>query len=155
MTFSPGFVLGSNISTDLDFTVSYTANLNVATNSLQSVANNNYFSHTAGLRLSWIFLSGMVFRSDLNNVLYNGLSGGLNQSSVIWNVSMGKKFFTDERGELVFTVYDLLNQNKSINRNVTDTYIEDATTKVLTRYLMLTFTYNIRQYNGGESEIYR
>ncbi len=155
VTFSPGLVLGSNISEDLDFTLSYTANLNAATNSVQSVTNNNYFSHTAGLRLSWIFLNGIVLRSDVNNVLYNGLSGGLNQNTVIWNISLGKKFFTDERGEFVMSVYDLLNQNKNINRTVTDTYIQDATTKVLTRYMMLTFTYTIRQYNGGGGEMYR
>jgi hypothetical protein len=65
---------------------------------------------------------------------------------LIWNVSLGKKLFTNQRGELLLTVYDLLDQNKSVKRNVTETYIEDVTTRVLSRYIMLTFTYNLRQF---------
>ena len=41
-------------------------------------------------------------------------------------------------------MYDLLNQNVSIVRNVTENYIQDVQTKVLTRYFLLTFTYNLR-----------
>jgi hypothetical protein len=151
-TLSPGLVLGSNISEDIDFTLSYTGNLNTAHNTVQSVVNNNYYSHTAGLKFSWIFLDGIVLRNEVNNVLTNGLTGGLNQNSVIWNISLGKKFFADQRGELLVSVYDLLNQNKSVNRNVTDTYIEDTTSKVLNRYVMVTFTYNLRQFNETRSE---
>lgn len=151
-TLSPGCVLGSNISEDLDFTLSYTGNLNTAHNTVQSVVNNNYYSHTAGLKFSWIFLDGIVLRNEVSNMLTNGLTGGLNQNSVIWNISLGKKFFAEDRGELLVTVYDLLNQNKSITRNVTDTYIEDTTSKVLNRYLMVTFTYNLRQFNETKTE---
>jgi hypothetical protein len=43
-------------------------------------------------------------------------------------------------------IYDILNQNKNIRRNVTETYIEDIRTQTLTRYLLLTFTYNLRQF---------
>ncbi len=149
---SPGFVLGSNISEDIDFTLSYTANLNRALNTVQTVANSNYFSHTAGLRMSWIFLDGIVLRNDVSNTLYNGVTGVQNQNTVLWNISIGKKLFSEERGELLLSVFDLLNQNKSLSTTVTDTYIEDATTKVLQRYVMLTFTYNLRQFQEQRSE---
>ncbi len=145
-TMSPGFVLGSNISEDLDFTLSYTGNFNIAHNSVQSDLNNNYFTHTAGVKFNWIFWEGVVLRTDMNNVLYNGLSAGLNQNYILWNIGFGKKFLPGQRGEVLLTVYDVLNQNRNINRTVTETYVEDATTKVLSRYLMLTFTYNVRQF---------
>ncbi len=144
---SPGVVLGSNISEDLDFTISYTANFNVARNSVQTASNNDYFTHTGGLRLNWITWQGIVLKSDINNVLTHGLTGTLNQNYVLWNFSLGKKLLSDQRGELSVTVYDVLNQNKSINRTVTDTYVEDATSLVLQRYVMATFTYNLRQFS--------
>lgn len=42
--------------------------------------------------------------------------------------------------------FDLLNNNNSIIRNVTDYYIEDLQTQVLNRYFMLTLTYNLRKF---------
>jgi hypothetical protein len=36
---------------------------------------------------------------------------------------------------------DLLDQNRSIGRTVTESYVEDTTNRVLPRYLMLTFEY--------------
>jgi hypothetical protein len=47
--------------------------------------------------------------------------------------------------------YDLLNQNRSITRNVTQTYFEDVRTNVLTRYVMFNLTYNLRSLNGNEA----
>ena len=145
-TLSPGFVLGSNISTELDFTASYTANFNQVRNSVQSQSDNNYFSQTAGLRFNWIFWQGVVLRSDVINTLYRGLTAGANQNYVLWNVSLGKKFLKDDKGELMLTVYDVLDQNRSISRTVTETYIEDATSRVMQRYFMLTFTYTLREF---------
>jgi hypothetical protein len=42
------------------------------------------------------------------------------------------------------TVTDVLEQNKSINHNVTDTYIEDTQNRILGRYVLLMFTYTLR-----------
>jgi len=42
-------------------------------------------------------------------------------------------------------VFDILNQNNSIQRNITETFIEDTRTDILQRYAILTFTYNLRQ----------
>ena len=36
-------------------------------------------------------------------------------------------------------MFDLLNQNRSIVRNVTDTYTEEVQSRVLNRYFMLSF----------------
>jgi hypothetical protein len=149
---SPGFVLGSNISENFDFTISYTANYNIGRNTLQSTLDNTYFTHTAGVRLATIFWEGVVIRSDLSHSLTNGLSAGLDQNILIWNASLGKKLFENQRGEILLTVYDILNQNHSINRTITDTYIEDATSKVLNRYFLLTFTYSLRQFQPPRNE---
>lgn len=149
---NPAFVLGSSISEDIDFTLSYSANFNIAKNTAQSASDNNYFSHTAGVKLNWIFWQGIVVKNEMTNTLYSGLTGGLNQNYLLWNVSFGKKLFEDQRGELLLTVFDLLNQNRNINRTVTETYIEDATTRVLQRYVILSFSYSLRQFRELKSD---
>ncbi len=153
VALSPGFVLGSNISEKVDFTVSYTANFNNSQNSTQPSLNNNYFSHTAGLKLNLIFWQGIDVKTDITNTLYNGLSSDLNQNYTLWNLNVGKKLFENQQGEILFTVFDLLNQNRSINRTVTTTYVQDATTAVLSRYYMLTFSYNLRQFHESRPNI--
>jgi hypothetical protein len=141
---SAGAVVSSNISPEVDFTLSYTGNYTISRYSLQPLSNSNYFYHTAGVRINLIFLEGIVLRNDVNNTLYTGLAGGYNQDIVIWNVGLGKKFLADQRGEVRLTANDILNQNRSVSRTITDSYIEDTQTQVLPRYFMLTFTYTLR-----------
>jgi len=76
----------------------------------------------------------------------NGLGSAFNQSIWLLNGGVGYKFLKDNRGELKCSVFDALKQNTSIARTVSDTYIEDKHTKILTRFYMLTFTYSIRHF---------
>jgi hypothetical protein len=61
-------------------------------------------------------------------------------------MAVGKKFLKDNRGELRLSVFDLLDQNQSITRTVSETYIEDVNTRVLRQYFMLTFTYSLKNF---------
>ncbi|MDN5202392.1 outer membrane beta-barrel protein [Fulvivirgaceae bacterium BMA10] len=144
-----GVVLSSNISEKLDFTLSYTANYNIVRNSLEPALDNNYFFQTTGLKFNWIFWKGVVFRNELSHQLYRGLTDEFNQEFLLWSVSIGKKLFKNENGDIRLTVFDLLDQNNSITRNTTETYIEDQETQVLNQYFMLTFTYTLRKFRQG------
>jgi hypothetical protein len=145
-TYSAGVVIASNVSEYVDFTVSYTANFNNVKNDKRPSLNTNYFQHVAGVQLNLLSRSGWFFQNDLNNQYYNGLSEGFNQNYVLWNMSAGKKILKDRKGELKLGVFDLLGQNRSISRNITDSGIEDVRNDVLQRYFMLTFTYNLRNF---------
>lgn len=147
-TYNAGLVLASNISEYVDFTLSYSANFNKVKNSIQPAMNTNYFSHMAGAQLNLLTKNGWVFQNDVNNQTYRGLTDGFNQNFWLWNMSLGKKFLKDKKGELKLSVFDLLKQNQSISRNVHETYIEDEQTQVLRQYFMLTFTYNFRNFGG-------
>jgi hypothetical protein len=150
-TYTAGLVVASNVSQYVDFTVSYTANFNDVSNALQPTLNNNYFQHVAGVSLNLLNKKGWFLQNDVNNQYYSGLSAGFNQSYTLWNASIGKKFLKDQRGELKLGVFDLLGQNQSIQRNVTETYIEDVQNQVLQRYFMLTFTYSLRNFGVAAS----
>jgi len=67
-------------------------------------------------------------------------------------MSLGKKVFKNQRGEVSIMVYDLLNQNANVRRNISDTFIEDIQTNVLQQYFMLSFTYNLRRFSKGMNE---
>lgn len=143
---SQGLVLSSNVSEKLDFTVSYSGNYNVVRNTIQPNLNNNYYTQGITGRVNWIFGKGFVVQSDISNQSYRGLGEGYNQNFTLWNASVGKKFLKNNAGELKLTVFDILKQNNSISRNVTETYVQDVTNRVLTQYAMLTFTYTLRNF---------
>lgn len=141
-----GLVLSSNISENVDFTFSSNSGFNWVNNSIREELNDRYFNQSSNAELVWIFWKGLVFRTQLNHQLYAGLSEGFNQNFVLWNMSLGKKFLKDRRGEFKLSVFDLLNQNQSVERVVTDAYLEDVQTQVLQQYFMLTFTYQLRHF---------
>ncbi len=143
-TINAGAVVASNVSEDVDFTLSYSGNYNVTKNSLRPDLNSDYYYHTAGLKLNLIFWDGVVLRNEVSNLLYTGLSGGFNQDYVLWTAALGKKFLSSQQAEARLTVTDILDQNKSVNRSVTETYVEDTRNQVLGRYFLFTLTYTMR-----------
>ena len=88
----------------------------------------------------------LVLSTDVMYNAFTGLEDGFNQQFTLLNAGVGYRFLKDRRAELRLSVFDLLNQNNSIARNVTETYVEDVQTVVLQQFLMLTFTYNIRHF---------
>lgn len=144
--YNIGAVLASNISEFVDFNFNYSANFNVVESSLQPDLNNNYFNHSAGFQLNLLSKNGWLFQNDISNQYYKGLSDGFNQNFWLWNMSAGKKFLKDQKGEIKLSVFDLLKQNRSITRSVTESYTEDIQNQVLQQYFMLTFSYRLRNF---------
>lgn len=143
-----GLVLSSNISPRVDFTASSQSSYTFVENTLTTALDNNFFNQSSRLGFNLIIGKGFVFNTELNHQLFSGLSADFNQAFWLWNMGLGKKFFEKQQGELRLTAFDLLGQNTSIRRNVTEAYVEDLQTVVLQQYFMLTFTYNIRNFGG-------
>jgi len=147
--FSEGLVLSSNISQKVDFSLSYTGNYSIVKNTLQKTSDNNYFNQVTTFKFNWLPYKGIIFNTNLTHTLFTGLSQSYNQNYLLWTIALGYKFLKDKSLDVRASVFDALKQNNSINRNVTDTYIEDSRTQVLTRYYMITVTYTIRNFKAG------
>lgn len=144
---SQGFTLTSNISKDVDFTLSTTGTYTIVNSSLQANLSNDFYIQNSNIRFYYSPNNGKLFVSNtVNNMLYRGLSADLDQSVWLWNIEAGYRFLKENKGELKFTVFDLLNQNNAIGRTVNDVTIEDTFTRVLTRYALVSFTYIIGNF---------
>ena len=144
--YSFGLVLSSNISQNIDFTISSNSNFNAVQNTLSSTLNNQYFNQNVKFRINIIVGNGFVFNTDATYYSYSGLSSTFNQVYTLWNMAVAKKIFKAQTGEIRLSVFDLLKQNTSIQRNITTNYIEDTQSNVLQQYFMLTFSYNLKKY---------
>ena len=141
-----GLVFSSNISEKFDFTLSSNSSYSNIQNTLQTSSNTNYFSQVSKLKITANPWKGLILQSEYSNTYYSGLTSAFNQSISLWNAAIGYKFLKNKQAELRLTVYDILNQNNSVSRTNTDSYIQDSQTNVLNRYYMLTFTYNFKKY---------
>lgn len=149
--FRGGITLASNISKDVDFTLSTTGTYTVVKSSLQANLENNYYIQNSNLRFYYSPNDGkLFFANNANNMLYRGLSEGLDQSVWLWNVEAGYRFMKNNKAEIKLFVFDVLKQNNSISRTISDVAITDVFSNVLTRYGMLSFTYIIGNFKKAE-----
>lgn len=139
-----GFALVSNISRDLDFTLSSNSTYSQPVSTFNENLSEEYFYQVSSLRFKWIIKSDWVLSTDVVHSMYKGLSQGFDQSFAQWNLSGGRKLFRNRRGEVSLKFFDLLNQNTSIQRTITESYIEDVKTNVLDRYFLVIFRYDLR-----------
>ena len=144
--YNLGIALTSNISEYVDYNISYNAGINRAQTIGTSISNNNYVNQTIVVAFNLLSKKGWFVQNDLTGQIYNGLSGGFDKTFTLWNASIGKKFFKNRTGEVKISAFDILKQNQSISRTITDTYIEDSQSKILRQYFMLTFSYNLKNF---------
>jgi hypothetical protein len=145
-TYGGGITISSNFSTKIDFTLSTNLTYNTVENTVNKNLNTTYYNQNSKAKINLIFLKNVVMSTDLTHQYYMGLSEGYNQNYLLWNAALGYKFLKDQKAEIRLSVNDILEQNTSISRNTTETYIEDVQTNLLQRYFMLTFTYNIKVF---------
>lgn len=141
-----GLVFSSNINEKIDYTLSSNSSVSNIQNTLQTSLNTNFLTQTTQFKINANPYKGFVISADYLHVLNSGLSASFNQSYSLFNAGVGYKFLKAKSAELRFIVFDILNQNNSIQRTNTDTYIQDSRTNALNRYYMLVFTYNFRKY---------
>ena len=147
--YDAGVTIGSNISENLDFTVSWSGTYNQAWNDIEGVgisAKNNYFNHSANGSLKWVFLKRLTLTAAVSYVQYIGLTNKYNEDYVLCNLYLGCKVFKNKRGEVQVGVNDLLNQNTSFARTTGSGYTQNSWNSCIGRYFSVQFVYNLRHF---------
>lgn len=92
---------------------------------------------------------GVTLRTIFEHQQYFGLNNSFDNKVLLLNAGIGKQVFADKRGEIQLSVFDLLGQNNQISQQFYSNYFEEGSSNVLTRYVMLNFSYNIRKFREG------
>ncbi|MFI3264514.1 MAG: outer membrane beta-barrel protein [Rikenellaceae bacterium] len=152
MTYSFNAVLGSNISQNVDFTLSWNGEYSEATNSASTSNDvNTYLSQTASASMKFVFLGGFTFTGSATYKEYVGITNDYQESYVLCNAFIGKKIFRNQRGELNLGVNDILNQNTSFSRTVGTGYTQNSYNSVIGRYYSVQLVYNLRSFGNQKS----
>ena len=84
------------------------------------------------------------FSSRLNYRIFKNERFGFDQNQPILTLSVYKIIMKDKKGEIRLTANDVFDQTKGINQSAGANYISNESTPTLSRYFMLSFTYNMR-----------
>jgi len=138
----------TNIKKNFDMNLSASSNYTIARNSLQPSLNLDYFSQVVNAEITAYTNSGWLVASDFTYTYTNNRIPGYNASVPLWSPSIAKELFKKKNGELRLSVFDLLNENTSVSKTVSLNRVSTSRTSTLTRYAMLTFTYNLNNFAG-------
>ena len=152
--YDANVVLGSNISENIDFTLSWNGTYNQADNSLASRGSKNeYFNHSASGTLKTVFWKGFTFTASANDVQYIGFTNDYNDSYTLCNAYIGKKLFRNQLGEIMVGVNDIFNQNTSFARTTGSGFTQNSWNSVIGRYFTVQFNYNLRVFGKKGSRV--
>jgi hypothetical protein len=146
LALGQGLRLQSNYNDKIEYGVSGRMSYQRARYSISSQQNTAYWSQYATADVLWQLPFNWMLTSDLTYTATTGRATGYNQRFTLWNAALARRFLKGKQGEVRLQVFDLLNQNRSLVRNTSDSYVEDVQSKVLKRYFLVSFIYNLRKF---------
>lgn len=148
--FNGGIQLSSNISENIDFTVTYNGSYNIASGVSQGRKTEDRFvNQYASADLKWVFWKGFTFTGSASWSQYRGITSDYEEQYTLCNLYIGKKIFRNQLAEISVGVNDLFNQNTSFRRTVASSYIQNSTNLAIGRYVAVQFVYNLRNFGKG------
>lgn len=143
----------TNLKETFDMNFSSSTTYYISKTTLQPKNNLNYYTQVFSAEITWYSKSGWIVATDFDYTYYGNRGPGYNVSVPLLTPSIAKQFFKNKQGELRLTVFDALDQNQSVTHTVNGGVITDSRSNVLTRYALLTFTYNLRRFAGQQQRM--
>lgn len=169
LTRNEGFAIVNSITTET-ITTNNTASFSLENMKKKtidwSIGTNYTIGNTKGSSESsnqdytnWVYyLDATVFLPKKWSVgsiydynIYKSASFAGDQEVQLWEASIQKDFMKNDRGQLKLSVFDILNQNRGVNRTTDFNYIQEERIASIGTYYMLTFTYRLSAFeeNSG------
>ena len=140
----------TNLKENFDMNFSAVSTYNILTNSINPTKNSNYFTESFVTDLTYYSKSGWIVATDFTYTYYGSSTPGFNTSVPLLSPSIAKQFMKNKAGELRLTIFDVLDKNATQTTSSSGTMVTTSRTNVLSRYAMLTFTWNLRNFGNNQ-----
>ncbi|WP_126651936.1 TonB-dependent receptor [Chryseobacterium aureum] len=149
---NPGLNLVYEIKDKITIRPSYRIGYNFSNYTNYSVTNVNTTNQSLKLELTNYLLKGnFVLGNDFEYNTNSNIAPGFKKDFYFWNTSLGYSFYKKQFTAKV-KVYDVLNQNQSVRRTITDSYFEDREDLILKRYIMFSISMKLNKFAGKKAQ---
>jgi hypothetical protein len=145
-----GFQINPTEWLDIEPSGTYTYNKN--NNTINTRANTEVNSWTTSLDSKIYFLKTWVWGTSLDKTFNSGYNS-ISTNPFIINTYLEKQFFKGKKGSLKLQAFDLLDQSTSLSYTATSTSTILSQSNRLSRYFMLSFTFNISKFAGSNTTV--
>lgn len=147
-SINPGLNLTYEVKDKFTIKPSYSIGYNFSNYTNYSIDRVQTTNQALKLQLTnYIFKSNLVFGNDFEYNTSSNISPGFKRDFYFWNTSLGYSFFKKQLTAKV-KVYDVLNQNQSVRRTITNSYFEDRDDLILKRYIMFSLSMKLNKFAG-------
>lgn len=136
MTIRPSYRLGYSFSNYTNYNIN---RVNTANQSLKLELTN------------YLFKGNFVLGNDFEYNTNSNIAPGFKKDFYFWNTSLGYSFYKKQFTAKV-KIYDVLNQNQSVRRTITDSYFEDREDLILKRYIMFSISMKLNKFAGKKAQ---
>ena len=112
-----------------------------------SIDQQSNTTHSFNLRTITTWPKNLTWTNELSYNNNSRMAAGFRRDFFLWNMQMMYSFF-DNKIEAGFKIYDILNQNNSYTRTISEEFISDQRNTILTRFIMFSLTFNLNQFGG-------
>ncbi|MDD3033503.1 MAG: outer membrane beta-barrel protein [Bacteroidales bacterium] len=137
---------------DLRVDVGASFNYEVSENSIYPGKKKATWRNSIDGSISYILPLEINFRTDVDYQFFSGYKGQNDKPYLLWNANISKSII---RNKLIATLSasDILNQNKNIQRVVSDFYIQETRYNIVRQYFLFTLTYKF--FTGGTTGAFK
>ncbi len=116
-----------------------------------TIDRNSNVNHNFKVETTNYWPKHFVFGNDFGYTYNSRIADGFKKDFFLWNTSLAYNFWKDQ---LTFKVkvYDVLNQNISNTRTITDNYVLDEENDVLQRYVMFSLGFKLDKFGGKDNK---
>lgn len=136
----------------LDITLRNSYSYNSPISSLASFTTQPFTSQSYFASVSWRLPKGFKVETNVNYTMNGQRANGYNINYLIWNAAIYKYFLKTQNLEVSVLVNDILNQNISANRTVSQNVVTDNFTKIISRYFLVKTTLRFNNRKAKEED---
>ncbi len=142
-----------NFNDVFEWNNSYSVGYNFTENTNPMFKRLNVFSHYVTNETILRYPKHVIWESNINYSYNGSIPAGMPKDVLRWNLGINFTMLKDEKGVLRIGINDVLNRNNSVYVTAQRNQITTTESNVLGRYLLATFTYNIRAVGSPKKKV--
>ena len=153
-SFTPSVKFNYEITDKITIAPSYNFGKEFVSYTNYTINKTSFYTHRMNLQITSYWPKNWTFGNDFGYNYNSNLGAGFKKDFYLWNTSLAYSFYNNKFLAKV-KVYDILNQNQSNKRTISETSITDEENIVLKRYVMFSLTYKIHMFDSKEKKVSR